>query len=55
MTDILISGGKSDMNDILISGGKSDMNDKKIVVLFPCGNYSTDSPLLYYAGFKLQV
>lgn len=31
------------------------MKDKKIVVLFPGANYSTDYPLLYYAGFKFEV
>lgn len=31
------------------------MDDKKIVVLFPGGNYSSDCPLLYYAGFKFEV
>lgn len=31
------------------------MGDKKIVVLFPGANYSTDCPLLYYAGFKFEV
>lgn len=30
------------------------MDDKKIVVIFPGGNYSTDCPLLYYAGFKFE-
>lgn len=30
------------------------MGDKKIVVLFPGANYSTDFPLLYYAGFKFE-
>lgn len=31
------------------------MSDKKIVVIFPGGNYSADCPLLYYAGFKFEV
>lgn len=31
------------------------MADKKIVVLFPGGNYNIDCPLLYYAGFKFEV
>lgn len=31
------------------------MDDKKIVVIFPGRNYSTDCPLLYYAGFKHEV
>lgn len=31
------------------------MGNKKIVVLFPGANYSTDFPLLYYAGFKFEV
>lgn len=31
------------------------MGDKKIVVLFPGVNYSTDCPLLYYAGFKYEI
>ena len=31
------------------------MSEKKLVVLFPGGNYSTDCPLLYYAGFKYEV
>lgn len=31
------------------------MNDKKMVVIFPGGNYSADCPLLYYAGFKFEV
>lgn len=29
--------------------------NKKLVVLFPGGKYSTDCPLLYYAGFKYEV
>ena len=35
-------------------GGGHDMNDKKIVVIFPGGNYSADCALLYYAGFKFE-
>ncbi|MBU3110179.1 hypothetical protein [Clostridium lacusfryxellense] len=31
------------------------MGDKKIVVIFPGGNYSIDCPLLYYAGLKFEV
>lgn len=31
------------------------MVDKKIVVIFPGGNYNADRPLLYYAGFKYEV
>ncbi|MEG0773385.1 hypothetical protein [Clostridium sp.] len=31
------------------------MGDKKIVILFPEANYSTDCPLLYYSGFKFEV
>jgi|GEM_PF-6579042 len=31
------------------------MGDKKIVVIFPGGNYSADCPLLYYSGFKFEV
>ncbi|QAA32630.1 hypothetical protein [Clostridium manihotivorum] len=31
------------------------MENKKIVVLFPGAKYSTDCPLLYYAGFKFEV
>lgn len=31
------------------------MNKKNIVVIFPGTNYSTDCPLLYYAGFKYEV
>jgi len=31
------------------------MNDRKIVVIFPGGNYSTDCPLLYYAGLKFEA
>jgi len=38
----------------LIYGGKNEMS-KKIVVIFPGTNYSTDCPLLYYAGFKFEI
>ena len=31
------------------------MGEKKIVILFPGANYSTECPLLYYAGFKFEV
>lgn len=31
------------------------MQGKKLVVLFPGGNYSVDMPLLYYANFKYVV
>lgn len=31
------------------------MGNKKIVVIFPGVNYSSDCPLLYYAGFKFEV
>jgi len=31
------------------------MGDKKIVVIFPGGNYSIDCPLLYYSGFKFEA
>lgn len=31
------------------------MGDRKIVVIFPGRNYSTDCPLLYYAAFKFEV
>ncbi|WP_160675309.1 hypothetical protein [Clostridium sp. C8-1-8] len=31
------------------------MEKNKIVVLFPGTKYSTDCPLLYYAGFKFEV
>jgi len=30
------------------------MSDKKIVVIFPGGNYSANCPLLYYAGVKFE-
>lgn len=29
--------------------------DKKLVVIFPGTNYSSDCPLLYYAGFKFEA
>lgn len=31
------------------------MGNKKMVVIFPGKNYSVDSPLLYYAGFKFET
>ena len=31
------------------------MQSKKLVVLFPGGNYSVDMPLLYYAKFTYEV
>lgn len=32
-----------------------NMKSKRIVVIFPGGNYSADCPLLYYAGFKYET
>lgn len=31
------------------------MSEKRLVILFPGGNYSVDMPLLYYAKFTYQV
>ena len=38
----------------LIIWGGNYISDKKIVVIFPGGNYSADCPLLYYAGVKFE-
>lgn len=38
-----------------LEGEKNKMGNKRIVVLFPGANYSTDFPLLFYAGFKFEV